>query len=218
MNILRLLPYNRGIILSHIRYSSCWSCGQNIKILVENLFCSNCKSLQKPSKDNYFKVLGVSETFDLDENDLARRFKELQKYLHPDKYANKPKEEQEISEKYSSLVNESYKTLLHPLTRGIYMLHIRGKDIPEDTEVKDQAFLMMIMEKNEEVENAETAEEIMILNKENKELINKLQKEVSQAFYDGDLQLVIKLLSKMKYYTSIDQQIQNLIRSKGIIR
>lgn len=95
---------------------------------------------------------------------------------------------------------------------------MRGKEIPEETEVNDQAFLMMIMEKNEEVENAETAEDILNLNMENKELINKLQKDVSQAFYDGDLQLVIKLLSQMKYYTSIDQQIQNLIRSKGIIR
>lgn len=101
---------------------------------------------------------------------------------------------------------------------GIYMLQMRGKEIPEETEVNDQAFLMMIMEKNEEVENAETAEDILNLNMENKELINKLQKDVSQAFYDGDLQLVIKLLSQMKYYTSIDQQIQNLIRSKGIIR
>lgn len=89
MNILRILPYTKGTMLHHIRYSSCWSCGQDIKNLVENLFCSNCKSLQKPSKDNYFKVLGVSESFDLNENDLARRFKELQKYLHPDKYANK---------------------------------------------------------------------------------------------------------------------------------
>lgn len=218
MNILRLIPLKGNLTLGQTCYLSCWSCGQDIKQLVENLFCSNCKSLQQPSKENYFKILGVSETYDQDENELAKKFKELQKYLHPDKFGNKPKEEQEISEKYSSLVNESYNILLNPLTRGNYMLQLSGKEIPEETEVKDQEFLMMIMEKNEEVENAETEEEIMKLNKENKELMNQLQKQVSQAFHNGDLKLVLKLLSQMKYYTSIDQQIQNLIRSKGIIR
>lgn len=97
------------------------------------------------------------------------------------------------------------------------MLKLRGKEIPENTEV-DQGFLMKIMEKNEEVENAETEEEIMKLNKENKAMIKDLQKKLSTAFFDGDLKRVTKLLSIMKYYTSIDSQIQAAIRSKGIIR
>lgn len=97
------------------------------------------------------------------------------------------------------------------------MLRLRGKDIPENTEV-DQQFLMEIMEKNEEVESAESEEEIMALNKENKAKIKKLQKQVSTAFFEGDLKRVIKLLGIMKYYTSIDNQIQTSIRSKGIIR
>lgn len=97
------------------------------------------------------------------------------------------------------------------------MLRLRGKEIPENTEV-DQDFLMQIMEKNEEVENAETDEEIMKLNKENKAHIKDLQKQVSSAFFDGDMKRVIRLLGIMKYYTSIDNQIQSSIRSKGIIR
>ncbi|CAG4932472.1 unnamed protein product [Colias eurytheme] len=161
--------------------------------------------------------MGINETYDLDETDLAKRYKELQKYLHPDKYANRDTKELEISEKYSSLVNEAYKTLLEPLSRGIYMLRLRGKEIPESTEL-DSEFLMKIMEKNEEVENAETEDKIMNLNKENKAIIKDLQKRVSVAFFDGDLKRVTKLLGEMKYYTSIDNQIQASIRSKGIIR
>lgn len=97
------------------------------------------------------------------------------------------------------------------------MLSLRGKDIPEDTEI-DREFLMQIMEKNEEVENADTEEEIMKLNKEIKDVIKDLQKQLSNAFFDGDLKKVMYLLSRMKYYTSIDNQIQAAIRSKGIIR
>ncbi|XP_059052010.1 iron-sulfur cluster co-chaperone protein HscB [Achroia grisella] len=205
-------------VFQQIRQVSCWSCGKDVKTLISNLFCSNCQVLQEPDvNSNYFNVMGVKETYDLDENELAKKYKDLQKYLHPDKFANKNKQELEVSEKYSSLVNEAYKTLLEPMSRGIYMLRLRGKEIPENTEV-DQGFLMKIMEKNEEVESAETEAEIMKLNEEIKAMIKTLQKQVSTAFFDGDLKKVIKLLSIMKYYASIDNQIQSAIRNKGIIR
>lgn len=97
------------------------------------------------------------------------------------------------------------------------MLQLKGKDLPEDTEV-DQEFLMDIMEKNEEVEQATTEEEIISLNEENKAIMSDLQKKLSTAFYDGELKTVVRLLSIMKYYTSIDNQIQAVIRKKGIIR
>ncbi|CAH2230324.1 jg4257, partial [Pararge aegeria aegeria] len=162
-------------------------------------------------------ILGVKETYDIDDTELAKKYKDLQKYLHPDKYANRRQEEQEISAQYSTIVNDAYKTLLEPLARGVYMLRLRGKEIPENTEA-DQEFLMTIMEKNEEVEEARTEEDIMKLNRENKAVIKDLQKKLSIAFFDGDLKRVTKLLTYMKYYTSIDSQIQAAIRNKGIIR
>ncbi|CAK1541720.1 unnamed protein product [Leptosia nina] len=161
--------------------------------------------------------MGLNESYDLNEEDLSKKYKQMQKYLHPDKYANKNEIEQEISAQYSSLVNEAYKTLLEPLSRGIYMLKLRGKHIEENTEM-DPQFLMKIMEKNEEVESADTEEEIMNLNKEITAVIKDLEKELSRAFFNGNLDSVTKLLSHMKYYTSIHDQIQNSIRNKGIIR
>ncbi|XP_022115068.1 iron-sulfur cluster co-chaperone protein HscB [Pieris rapae] len=207
----------RNLVLLQARNINCWSCGKDTT-LVSNLFCSNCKSLQKPDNvDNYFKLMGIDESYDLDEEDLSKKYKQLQRYLHPDKYANRNNMEQEISAKYSSLVNEAYKTLLEPLPRGIYMLKLKGKQIDENLET-DPAFLMEIMEKNEEVENAETEAEIMKLNKEIKSIIQDLQKKLSTAFFDGDMKKVMKLLGQMKYYSSIYNQIQNSIRTKGIIR
>lgn len=97
------------------------------------------------------------------------------------------------------------------------MLRLQGHEISETTDI-DEGFLMKIMEKNEEVEGAETEEEIMKLNEENKQIMKELQLQLSKAFHDGDLKLITKLLTQMKYYTSIDNQIQSLIRSKGIIR
>lgn len=91
---LRYIITNVGLksnIINHCRYISCWSCGtNNVNNLVVNLFCSKCNALQQPGTDiSYFKIMGVNETYDLDEFELAKKFKELQKYLHPDKFANK---------------------------------------------------------------------------------------------------------------------------------
>lgn len=89
---LRRILYNttvRSPLLHHLRQLSCWSCGKEVK-LVSNLFCASCNALQQPSKqDNYFKILGVKETYDQDETELAKRYKDLQKYLHPDKFATR---------------------------------------------------------------------------------------------------------------------------------
>lgn len=85
--VLNFTKYNR---IRSIKTYTCWSCKQNVTNLISNLFCSNCKVLQRPEKlDNYFQVLGVKETYDLNDSDLARNYKDLQKHLHPDKYANR---------------------------------------------------------------------------------------------------------------------------------
>lgn len=97
------------------------------------------------------------------------------------------------------------------------MLRLRGLEIPEKTEL-DNDFLMEIMEINEQVEEAETEDDILKLNKKNQHMINELQRQLSGAFFDGDMKRVLQLLTRLKYYTSIDNQIQSVIRSKGIIR
>lgn len=80
----------KNSILTHLRYVSCWSCGINNSNLLSNLFCPHCKALQKPdNSENYFRILGVKETYDLDEVELAKKYKDLQKYLHPDKFGNR---------------------------------------------------------------------------------------------------------------------------------
>lgn len=66
----------------------CWKCGSVQKSSV--IFCEKCNVIQKPQhEDNYFKVLGLDESYDINLKDLVRRFRELQSQLHPDKYSNK---------------------------------------------------------------------------------------------------------------------------------
>lgn len=77
-------------LVFQLRFASCWSCNKDNKKLLNNLFCSHCNVLQMPNeKENYFKILGVEENYDIDEATLAKQFKALQMNLHPDKFANK---------------------------------------------------------------------------------------------------------------------------------
>ena len=89
----------------------CWKCGKKI-CQGCTLFCSSssCEAIQGLDKDrcNYFSLFGMDEKFDLDEVNLEASFKNLQRQLHPDKFAMKSIEERERSSYNSSIVNQAY--------------------------------------------------------------------------------------------------------------
>ena len=66
----------------------CWKCGRDLEEFVER-FCS-CGMVQSVNEYvNYFDVMGVPVTFDLDRATLHGIFRNLQKDLHPDKFSKR---------------------------------------------------------------------------------------------------------------------------------
>lgn len=66
--------------------SKCWNCKFPYK---SELFCSKCKSLQEMPEDlTYFDIIGVKKDFDVDKDDLQRKYRQMQNRLHPDKFSN----------------------------------------------------------------------------------------------------------------------------------
>lgn len=94
---------------------SCWKCGSKI-CQGCTLFCASptCGAIQGLEKDgcNYFCLFGIEGTFDLDDAHLEATFKNLQKQLHPDKFAMKSIEERERSSYNSSIVNQAYQVVM----------------------------------------------------------------------------------------------------------
>ncbi|XP_042721842.1 iron-sulfur cluster co-chaperone protein HscB [Lagopus leucura] len=148
-------------------------------------------------------------SFRLDAQRLQRRFRSLQRALHPDRFGRRPAE-QLYSEQHSSLVNKAYQTLLHPLSRGLYLLELSGVEPAQETDSDaDSEFLMEIMEINEklaEPKNDEILGEIETLIKDRQE---ELTEEVTAAFERGDLQEAKKLLAKMKYFANLEDKLKN---------
>ncbi|XP_017788355.1 PREDICTED: iron-sulfur cluster co-chaperone protein HscB, mitochondrial [Habropoda laboriosa] len=209
------------IVIHALRYSSdsslkCWNCNFTHK---SDLFCSKCKVLQVPPENvTYFDIMAISKSYDVTFLDVQKKYKELQKQLHPDKFSNKSEKEKQLSETLSSLVNEAYSTLIHPLKRGLYMLKLNGITISEGTDNVDPEFLMELMEKNEEIDDAEDNEEkINKLVQDNQSVLNKLTMEIANAFRQNDIKKAEALLIRMKYYDTINNRLKKLKHDLGII-
>jgi molecular chaperone HscB len=104
----------------------CWQCGQP----ADALFCPSCHALQNPP-GGYFQLLGLPVGLQLSTDDLQRRFYELSRQLHPDRFVRKTEHERQLSLDASSLLNDAYRTLCDPVKRAEYVLRQQGFDTGE---------------------------------------------------------------------------------------
>lgn len=99
---------------------------------------------------NYFELFGLPVGFIIDAAALAERYRDLQKVVHPDRYAASTEHERRISLQQATLVNEAYETLKDPLLRGQYLLRLHGIDFDKGQEsTTDSEFLMQQLELRE---------------------------------------------------------------------
>jgi len=102
---------------------------------------------------NYFELFGLPVTYIVDVNALAERYRELQRIVHPDRFANAPDQARRLSVQGASLINEAYEILKDPLSRGSYLLTLHGVEMDAQNEsTHDMEFLMQQMELREELE------------------------------------------------------------------
>lgn len=102
----------------------CWSCEKNAGA---GLTCASCGAIQPPDpKADHFAVFGVERRFALDVTDLERRYKEMTKVLHPDRFARADERARRASLKRSIQLNEAWRTLKDPVRRAEYLLSLSG--------------------------------------------------------------------------------------------
>ncbi|KAK2504557.1 hypothetical protein MC885_012145 [Smutsia gigantea] len=191
--------------------SRCWNCGRRgIPMRGNGFFCPQCRALQPPdSTRDHFSLMDCKRSFRIDTVKLQQRYQQLQRLIHPDFFSQRSQTEKDLSEKHSTLVNDAYKTLLAPLSRGLYLLKLHGVEIPEKTDYEmDSQFLMEIMEINEKLVEAQS-EAVM---KEIESIVRAKQKEltdnVSRAFEQDDFEKAKEILTKMRYFSNVEEKIK----------
>jgi molecular chaperone HscB len=96
--------------------------------------CAGCGALQPlPPALDAFTALGLKKTFFLDPKLVEERFKELNRRLHPDRFAQRAARERRLSLEWTTAVNDAARTLKDPLRRASYLLKARGIDLDKES-------------------------------------------------------------------------------------
>jgi len=109
---------------------------------------------------DYFSVFGLPRKLSIDLSLLEQKFLRLSWRLHPDNFVNASEQEQELSLRKSSELNDAYRALRDPLARVEYLLEIEGER--KEGQTKQQAppeLLEEVFELNEALDELREAKE-----------------------------------------------------------
>ena len=101
----------------------------------------------------HFALFELQPSFRLDLEQLATRYRELARGVHPDRFADASEREQRLALEQSASLNEAYQTLKSPPKRARYLLAMNGGELPIEVTVHDPDFLMQQMQWREELED-----------------------------------------------------------------
>ena len=112
---------------------------------------------------DYFAVFELPPKLRVDTAVLEKRFYAMSRRLHPDRFVNRPAEEQEAVLRQSSLLNDAYRTLRDPVLRTQHLLHLEGVEMEEQSKAATDAARASGGEKKQAVP-PELLEEVFELN------------------------------------------------------
>ena len=75
---------------------------------------------------DHFQIFGLPRAFGVDSLALERRFRELSRELHPDKFATAPAPERRQALERSTALNDAYRVLRDPQRRAGHYLELNG--------------------------------------------------------------------------------------------
>ena len=143
---------------------------------------------------NHFELFDLPVSFKVDKTKLAQKYFELQKKYHPDFFTQGTEHEQQEALEISSQLNKALKILRNEDETIKYVLHLKGLLEEEEKYQLPPAFLMEMMELNEEL-SENSAQQI---NKLEKELYTQVKHIIEN--YDDSTTTTAALLKVKEYY------------------
>ena len=109
---------------------------------------------------NYFELFGLPTTYRIDRAQLDQRYRELQRLVHPDRFASAPDQERRVAMQQATHINAAYRALKDDLARARYLLELRGHRFDDERNThQDPDFLMEQMELREALGEVREAED-----------------------------------------------------------
>lgn len=167
-------------------------------------------------KQDYFTVFGLEQRFDLNIEMLEQAYLELQSKVHPDRFAHLSDAEKRQSMQWATYANEAFRTLKNPLTRGHYLLELRGVDPAFDTNTAmSSEFLMEQMEWREalgEANDAADEDALDDLSRRIRHASRELEAQLGrQLDSENDLEGAADTVRRMKFLEKLQYEINDAL-------
>jgi molecular chaperone HscB len=108
----------------------CPSCGTRQEPL---LTCAECGAPLAASLD-CFAALGLPRGLTIDPDALERRYHELSRKVHPDRFASSKPKVRDASLRATATLTRSYRTLRDPVARALYWLELNGEKLADNNQ------------------------------------------------------------------------------------
>lgn len=164
----------------------------------------------------HFELFELPVSYELNLKDLSQRYRELQRAVHPDRFANASDRERRLSVEKAALINEAYQILKSPQRRARYMLELQSVSFDDEKDMAlDPAFLMEQIELRESLSELDKTDEpleslakIMSDIKDRISMVlNEISKElVSPQLDDKQKSDVKQLVHKMQFLNKLQQE------------
>ena len=161
---------------------------------------------------NFFELFGLPVSFELDSQQLSERYRDLQRAVHPDKFANASDRERRLAVEKAAQINEAFQTLKSPMNRARYMLELRGVDFDSERDTHlDPMFLMEQMELREALGEVKSASDPVMalgssmddIRKRHKAMIAELAELLSDENKTAEGKQAIQ---KLQFLTKLQQE------------
>jgi len=162
---------------------------------------------------NHFELFGLPQGFTVDAGTLDERYRELQREVHPDRFATASDAERRSSMQMATRVNEVYRTLKSPLSRARYLLELMGVDAGVETNTAMPAdFLLEQMEWREGLEEADRLGDACSLVRLDVEVGREMDNAfaaLAGQFQSGDVQAAAGTVRKLMFYDRLKEEVSD---------
>jgi molecular chaperone HscB len=139
---------------------------------------------------NYFELFALTSSFELNLVELKAKYLELQRAVHPDKFANASERERLMAVQKTALINDGFDVLKSPISRAEHLLSLSGIELSHEHQtLKDPTFLMQQMELRKELEEISDANDpeqaIIDFQQQIDQFIAEFEQQLAGLFNDG---------------------------------
>lgn len=165
---------------------------------------------------NFFELFGLPVSFDVDTQQLSERYRDLQRAVHPDKFANASDRERRLAVEKAAQINQAFQTLKSPMHRARYILELRGVDFDAEHDTQlDPMFLMEQMELREALADVKSATDPLSALGKSLDDIRKRHKtmisELSEILEDeGKTEEGKQAVQKLQFLNKLQQEAESI--------